>query len=124
MSEHLNVVVSTNSVRRALHEVGLGSLEKQKKPLFTTKNVCYRLEFTQHHQDWTINDWYRVIFSDKTKINQFQFDGHIWCWVRDGISQLHAHHASQTIKHGGGAIFVWGCMTSHGMGTCARFKGK
>ena len=28
-NEHLNVVVSTNTVRRALHEVSLGSLEKQ-----------------------------------------------------------------------------------------------
>ena len=28
MSEHLNVVMSTNTMRRPLHEVGLGSLEK------------------------------------------------------------------------------------------------
>jgi hypothetical protein len=31
LSEHLNVVVSTSTVRCALHEVGLGSLEKHKK---------------------------------------------------------------------------------------------
>ena len=37
--------------------------------------------------------------------------------VRDGVSQLQAHHASQTLQHRGGAIFVWGCMTSCGMGS-------
>ena len=38
LSEHLNVVVRSNTMRHALHEVGLGTLEKHKKPLLTTKN--------------------------------------------------------------------------------------
>ena len=33
------------------------------------KNVHCMLEFAQRHQGWTINDWYRVIFSYETKIN-------------------------------------------------------
>jgi hypothetical protein len=88
------------------------------------KNVCCRLEFAQHQQDWTIHDWYRVILSDEAKINQFHYDGHTWCWVRDGISQLQAHHMSQTINHGGGVVFVWGCMTSHCMGYLCKIEGK
>ena len=62
------------------------------------------MEFAQHHQDWTIHDWYRVLFSDETKINQLQFDACDWCWVRDEESQVQAHHVSQMIEHGGGAI--------------------
>ena len=69
LSEHLNVVVSTNTTRQALHEASLGSLGKQKKSLLTAKNVHSKLEFDEHHEDWTIHDWYRVSFSDKTKIN-------------------------------------------------------
>ena len=45
---------------------------------------------------------------DETKMNQLQSDDRAQCWVRDGESQLQAHHVSQTFKHGGGAIFVWG----------------
>ena len=86
--------------------------------------MCYMLELAQRHQDWTIHDWYRVFFSDETKINRFQCDGPAWCWVRDGESQLQTHHVSQTIKHGGGAIFVRGCMTSHGMGYMCKIEGK
>ena len=50
LNEHLIVVVSTYTMRHALHEAHFGSLEKQKKPLLTAKNVHCKLEFTQHHQ--------------------------------------------------------------------------
>ena len=60
-------------MKRALHEADLGSLEK-----LTVKNVCCMLEFAQCHQDWNIPDWSRVIFSDESKINRFQFDGRAW----------------------------------------------
>ena len=38
------------------------SLEKRKKLLLIAKNVRCRLEFAQHHQDWTIYGWYMMIF--------------------------------------------------------------
>ena len=52
------------------------------------------MEFAQCHPDWTIHDWYEVIFSDHTKINRFQFDGYTWCWVRDDEFILQTHHVS------------------------------
>ena len=55
LSEQLNVVVSTNTVRGISHEAGLGSLEKQKKSLLTAKNMYSRLEFAQH-KDWVVYD--------------------------------------------------------------------
>ena len=88
LSEHLNMVVSTNIVRCALHEVGLRPTKKQKIPLLMAKNVCCRLEFAQHHQDWTIHDCYGGIFSDETKVNWFKSNGRAWCWMRDGNSQI------------------------------------
>ena len=66
---------------------------------------------------------YRVIFIDETKINQFQSNGCTWCWMRDIKLQLQAHHVIQTIKHGGGAIFVCSCMIPLAWVTCARQMG-
>ena len=83
-----------------------------------------KLEFAQCHQDWTFHDWYRENFSDEAKTNRFESDGRAWCWVKDGEFQFQTHHVSQTIKHGGGVIFVWSCMTSHGMGYMRKIKGK
>ena len=33
------------------------------------QECALQLEFAQCHRDWTIRDWYEVIFSDHTKIN-------------------------------------------------------
>ena len=88
------------------------------------KNVRCMFKSAQCHQDWTIHYWYRAIFSDETKSDQFQSNGYAWCWVRDGESQLQAHHVGQTLKHGGGAIYVWGYMTSLGMGYMCQVEGK
>jgi hypothetical protein len=71
LSEHLKIVVSTNTMRHALHKACRGSLEKQEKSLLKAKNVCCRLEFAMSYQDWTIHNLYRVIFHDDTKIKWF-----------------------------------------------------
>ena len=42
---------------------------------------------------------------------------------RRGIS-ITSSHVSQTIKHGGGGIFVCGCVTSCGMGYICKIKGR
>ena len=34
------------------------------------------------------------------------------------------HHVNQTINYEVGAIFVWGCMTSCGMGHMCKIEGK
>ena len=80
-------------VRNALREhqhieactswASIGSLKKQKKSLLTVENVRCRLEFAQCDREWTDYSWLAlVIFIDETKINQFQFDGRTWYWVR------------------------------------------
>ena len=43
----------------------------------------------------------------------------------DVESQLQAHHVSYIVKHGGGVLFGWGCMTSYGMGkNMCKIEGK
>jgi hypothetical protein len=74
------VNVSDSTVRRT----GLSSKVKQKKPKLTPKHIRDRLDFAKRHQNWTVSDWERVIFSYESKINRFNLDGQSWCWVRDG----------------------------------------
>lgn len=118
----LQVTVSNNTVRNALREAGLGAIEKESKPMLSSKNIKARLQFAKRHQDWTINDWKRIIWSDETKINRFGSDGRLWCWIRDGESRQ-PHHVKQTVKHGGGSIMIWGCITSRGPGFMCRING-
>ena len=56
----------------------------------------------------------RVVWSDETKINRFCSDGRKWAWIRDG-EQIQAKHVKLTVKHGGGNIKVWSCITYDGV---------
>ena len=60
--------------------------------------------------------------SDETNINRFCSDGRSWYWSREGES-LKPHQVKQTVKHGGGSIMVWGCMTFDGPGYICRIEG-
>jgi hypothetical protein len=73
------------------------------------------LAFAKKYKDWDLEAWKRVIWSDETKINLFGSDGRQYCWKRSGAALLD-HHFQPTVKHGGGSIFLWGCMTAKGIG--------
>jgi transposase len=118
----IGVKVSSLTVRRALHKAGLGAVEKQAKPKLSPENIRACLEFARRHQYWTVEDWKRVIWSDETKINRFCSDGRSWCWVRGDESQ-NPRQFKQTVKHGGGSIMIWGCMTSQGLGCMCQIVG-
>jgi transposase len=119
----LNISVTPHTVRNALKEVGLGAIKKPAKPKITKKQACARLDFAKSHCNWTLDDWQQVIWSDETKVNRFCSDGCLWAWIRDG-EELQPRHVKQTVKHGGGSIMMWGCMTWHGIGYCCRINGK
>lgn len=75
---------------------------KQKKPCLSIKNVKARLDFARAHLDWTIDDW---------------------CWGRDP-HELSTRIVTETVKHGGEGIMVWGSMTSHGHGSVYKIEGR
>jgi DDE superfamily endonuclease/Transposase len=116
-----NADVCPDTVRKALKEAGLDSVEKIEKPKLSADNIKARLKFARKYRDWTVDDWKRVIWSDETKINRFCSDGRSWCWIRDGES-LRDRQVKVTVKHGGGSIKVWGCMTAHGTGFMCKIN--
>lgn len=117
LKEELGVVVSSSTVRRTLNEKGLVAMVKPKKPLLSEKNVKARLEWAKQHMDWK-----RVIWSDETKINRFGSDGRHYTYKRV-TEKLHPKHVKQTVKHGGGNIMIWGCITYDGPGFMTKIGG-
>ncbi len=95
---------------------------KKKKPAISEKNRKERLAFAKYHKNWTVEDWKTVIFSDETKINRFGSDGLTWSWCRDGES-LQPRNVTETTKHGGGHLMLWGCITSSGIGYMCEIEG-
>lgn len=115
--------VSRYTVSRALTSLGMKAAEKQTKPALSAKNIQKRFDFAKRHQNWTVEDWKRVVWSDETKINRFMSDGRSWYWAREGTS-LQSHHVKQAYKHGGGSLMVWGCMTHLGPGYMCKIDGR
>ena len=66
LKEQFGKEIGRNVVSRALIKAGLKSGEKKKKPALSSKNMKARFEFAKKHQDWTVDDWNRVIFSDES----------------------------------------------------------
>ena len=40
------------------------------------------LDFALAHQDWTVEDWKTVVWSDETKINRLGSDGRVGGWKK------------------------------------------
>lgn len=110
-----------NTLRKALRDGGLKAFEKMPKPCLSQKNIQERLHFATIHKDWTVEDWKRVVFSDETKINRFNADGRSWCWISDK-ENLPDRAVKQTVKHGGGSVMLWSCMTSRGLGDLVKIE--
>ena len=108
-------ILSVQTVRNALRESGMGSMEKIEKPFLRKANISKRLDWAKRHKDWTVEGWHRVVWSDETKIKCFNSDGRTWSWIRDNET-LQARNIKQTVKHGGGSIMIWNCISATGVG--------
>jgi len=71
------IKVCDRTVRNAFREAGLAAVEKETKPMLSPANIKARLEFAKSHQNWTVDDWKRIIWSDEKKSIVFaQMDVH------------------------------------------------
>jgi transposase len=126
-TKHINSIipnpVSSQTVRRVLKRHSLKAVTKKKKPLLSAVHRKKRLAFALKYQNWTVEDWKRIIWSDETKINRIGSDGKQWVWKQVGQGLID-REVQGTVKFGGGNIMVWGCMGWEGVGRLAEVEGK
>ncbi len=86
--------VSAQTIRRALHQIGLHGCRPRRKPLLKImqKKVCK--QFAEDKQAKDMDFWNHVMWSDETKINLFGSDGvqrvclaysQSWWWECHGL---------------------------------------
>lgn len=126
-THHINSIiphtVSTQTVRRVLKKHSFKAVTKKKKPLLSAMHRKKCLTFALKYQNWTVEDWKRVIWSDETKINRIGSDGKQWVWKQTGQGLI-SREVQATVKFGGGNIMVWGCMGWEGVGRLAEIEGR
>lgn len=115
--------VHVETVRNALREQGLSAHRRQKVPYLSHHHIHSRLKWATAHKSWLIGDWRKVIFSDESKFNLFGSDGLQYCWRKKGQA-LDPRYTKKQVKHGGGKVMVWGCVTADGVGQLCRIDGR
>ena len=82
-----------------------------------------RLDFAKAHKDWTSSQWAQVVFSDESRFLLYRSDGRIFIRRRKG-EEFNDECIRKTVKHGGGGIMVWGCITPKGVGFLEKVNGR
>ena len=114
--------VSPRTLHRNLSEQGLVARVRRKKPYLSPLQKKARRDWALAHATWKDEDWAKVIFSDESKFMLFKSDGRQYCWIKPGQA-LDDRFTQKTVKHGGGSLMVWGCITAQGMGRLYRIDG-
>ena len=108
----------------ALKKQNFCSVVKQKQLLLKQAHQQNCLKFAQKHENWTVEDWKRVLWSDETKINRIGSDGRVYTWKEKG-TPLSDRTTTPIVKHGGGNnLMVWGCMGWNGVEKLTEVEGK
>jgi transposase len=115
----VNVHASESAVRNALHESGLVAVKKTTMPCLSEANIEKRRKFAELCQHWKDKKWENVIWSDETMVCRFGRSGKEMVWKRAGKKKNQCQYR-KTMKHGGGAVRIWGRMTIHGVGSMVR----
>ncbi len=66
--------------------------------------------------------WNHVLWSDETNIYLFGSDGVKRVWRQPG-EKYKDKCVLPTVKHGGGSVMVWGCVSAAGTGELQFFEG-
>ncbi len=104
--------ISERTTRRTLKQRGYSSRRPHRVPLLSAKNRKRSLQFTQAHQNWTIEDWKNVAWSDESRFLLRHSDGRGRLWRKEHESMDPSCLVSM-VQAGGGGVMVCGIFSWH-----------
>ncbi len=105
--------ISKRTTRRTLKQMGY-SRRPHRVPLLSAKNRKRRLQFTQAHQNWTIEDWKNFAWSNESRFLLRHSDGRVKIWRKEHESMDPSCLVSMV--QAGGGVMVWGIFSWHTLG--------
>src|SRR5216684_1045544 len=76
--------ITPQTVRNALKKNDFCTVVKTKCPLLKKAHRLEHLKFARYHENWTVEDWKGIMWSDETKINRIGSDGRAYTWKKKG----------------------------------------
>ncbi len=108
--------ISEHTTHRTLKQMGSSSRRPHRVPLLSAKNRKRRIQFTQTQQNWTIEDWKNVAWSDECRFLLRHSDGRVRIWHKEHESMDPSCLVSTVQAAGGGGVMVWGIFSWHTFG--------
>jgi hypothetical protein len=84
LAEVRDVHVSDRTIRRRLSEVDLMARRPAHGPELTRQHRVNRLAFAHEHENWDMEQWSQVLFTDKSRFCLRAPDGRQRIWGRTG----------------------------------------
>ena len=105
LEEKENINISAPTIRHILRNNGLVSRVKRKKPYLSKEHQKRRLEFAKKYENWTIENWSRVIWSDESKFKIFRSDRKQYYWKYSN-KPLNQFYVKPTMKFEGRSVII------------------
>jgi transposase len=114
LASNYGINISPRTTRRTLEKLGLHGRRSIEKLRISRINKINRLRWAESHQNWTQDNWDRLIFSDECKFNLDGSDGRLY--VRRKVGERMSPSCQQLTHSRKPGVMVWGCFSSRGLG--------
>lgn len=121
LKDLLGFDVSLATINRELNDLGYNAYKTIKKPFLSESNMNQRFEFAEEHEDWELEDWSQVIFSDESSFSVLNSDGRSFVWRKE--DEIDLPENIQLIEQFPRTILVWGAISAQGVGPLIRIHG-
>ncbi len=108
--------ISERTTHQTLKQMGYSSRRQHRVPLQSAKNRKQRLQFTQAHKNWTIEDWKNVAWSDESRFLLRHSDGRVRIWRKEHESMDPSCLVWMVQVGGGGGVLVCGIFSWYTLG--------
>lgn len=107
--------------KEALEERWAAWSSRQKKAI--TTQMPQSIQYAKQHRDKPQTFWHKVIWNDETEIELFGHNHKRYIWR--GVNKAYdERYTIPTVKHGGGLLMFWGCVSYKGTGNLVKIDGK
>ena len=98
--------------RHLIQSVGVRSFKRQELPRLSKKKIQNRLEFAKRLQNWTVNEWKRVLWSDESPFQLFatpnKQNNPVWAKEMKYVPPVFSVKFPAKVQ-------VWGMMSHHAL---------
>ena len=95
----------------------------EKKPYVDKTNLMKRIQYAKKYREQLLCFWDQVLWTDESKFNLFGFDGRVMVW-RTPQEAFDPRRTVPTVKHGGGNVMCWSCISSSAVGSLVFIDGN